>query len=79
MLLLPGPVDTKAQLRSGALPSDEAGKFLGPYILGDTIAWRGLRAASAAYSKREGCGDRQDEGRGASITDCKQKPQFVVQ
>lgn len=34
--LLPWPVDTEAQLRSGAFPSDEAGKFLGPNILGET-------------------------------------------
>lgn len=34
--LLPGPVDTEAQLRSGAFPSDEAGEFLGPNTLGGT-------------------------------------------
>lgn len=34
--LLPGPVDMKAQLKSGAFPSGEAGKFLGPNTLGGT-------------------------------------------
>lgn len=33
---LPETVETEAQIRLGAFPSDEAGKFLGPNTLGGT-------------------------------------------
>lgn len=59
----PGPMNTKAQHRSGAFPSDEAGKFLGQNLLGETRAWRKLGAAYAGYGKKERCRDRQEEVR----------------
>lgn len=44
-LRVPEPLNTKAQIRSGALHSDEAGKFLGTNMFGETWAWRKLRGA----------------------------------
>lgn len=61
--VLSGPVDTKTEVRSAALLSDEAGELLAHNTFGDTRAWTKLRAAYAGYSKREGWRDRQKSGR----------------